>query len=457
MSALSRTVTRCSGTLFSVLVGAFLIFTGTFASLAQPAANDAAGTGAPAIGQHAVESDSATQKTIAGILQTFRKFEHVTVDVQSGVVTLGGEVASAVDRREAEAVASQFGNINGIRNDIALSRELRDRGTAIYDRLQQRLNGLLVSIPLFIIAAAIFFIFLALSKFAYRRIQALNRLTTNPFQRQLLAQSIRGVIVIVGLILALEVLDATSLIGAVLGAAGITGIVLGFALKETIENYVAGLLLSLRQPFSPFDHIRVLAYEGHVIRLTSRATILMTLDGNHVRVPNAEVFKSAVVNFSRNPERRFEFDIGIGVDVDIVAARRLAQDTLRSMASVLRDPEPDTWVDALGDSNVVLKVVGWIDQREFSLPKVRGEAIRRVKGAFEAADFDLPEPIYRLKIMETGEIPAGRAAAAKAQPLSAADDSEVDLSRNTHVEREVAQERAEMPEGDLLTPDAPRE
>ena len=417
------------------------------------------GTPATATGDGA--ADAALRKTVSGILDSFRKFGKVTVDVRAGVVTLSGEVAAEDDRAEAESVAAQFGGQANVRNHIAVSQDIRDRGAAVYDRLQDRLNDLLVSIPLFIIAVALFLIFLAGSKYVSRHAGILDRLTGNPFQRQLLAQSIRAVIIVVGLLLALEVLDATSLIGAVLGAAGVTGIVLGFALKETIENYVAGLLLSLRQPFSPFDHIQVLEYEGHVIRLTSRATILMTLDGNHVRVPNADVFKSAVVNFSRNPERRFEFEIGVGVDVDIIAARALAIETVSSMPGVLHEPEPDAWIETLGDSNLVLKVLGWIDQREFSLPKVRGEAIRRVKGAFEAADFDLPEPIYRLKVMEKGDAASGPAAAAppagETPSIPAADDSAVDVARDTHLEREVAKERAEMPDGDLLTPNARRE
>ena len=449
-----------NATLLAFVMGVMLTMAVSFQGLAQPAA-----PGAPAAGQAEAgrNTDAALRETISGVLGSFRRFDDISVDVRSGFVILAGEVAAENDRAEAEAVAARFDGVIGIENDINVSLDIRDRGAEIYERLQDRLNDLLVSVPLFIIAAAIFLLFLAASRIVARRDDLLDRLTANPFQKQLLNQTIRVLIIVVGLILALEILDATSLIGAVLGAAGVTGIVLGFALKETIENYVAGLLLSLRQPFSPYDHIHVLDYEGHVIRLTSRATILMTLSGNHVRVPNADVFKSAVVNYSRNPERRFEFDIGIGVDVDLIAARTLAMETLSSMPGVLHEPEPDAWIEGLGDSNVVLKVLGWIDQREYSLPKVRGEAIRRVKTAFEAADFDLPEPIYRLKVMDKTDGtagPAGNAPPRSGDPTTApapTEAADVDVRRDTHLEREVSRERAEMPDADLLTPDAQRE
>ena len=67
-----------------------------------------------------------------------------------------------------------------------------------------------------------------------------------------------------------------------------------------------------RQPFRANDHVVIDSFEGRVIRLTSRATVLMTPDGNHLRLPNAMVFRSVILNYTRNPSRRFEFDVGIG-------------------------------------------------------------------------------------------------------------------------------------------------
>lgn len=196
---------------------------------------------------------------------------------------------------------------------------------------------------------------------AARRDGLFRRFSANPFLRDLARPLVRTAIFVVGLLLALEVLDATALVGAVLGTAGVVGLAVGFAFRDLVENYIASVLLSLRQPFAPNDYVKIDSHEGMVVRLTSRATVLMTLDGNHPRIPNAVVFKGVILNYSRNPLRRFDF-----------------QD--------------------LGDSNVVLGFYAWIDQRVSGLFKVRSEAIRLVKTAFDDAGVDMPEPIHRLRL-----------------------------------------------------------
>ena len=106
----------------------------------------------------------------------------------------------------------------------------------------------------------------------------------------------QGVILIIGIVLALSVLDASGLVSSVLGAAGLLGLALSFALRDTVENYIVSILLSLRQPFAPNDDVMIEGRQGRVIRLTSRATELLTLDGNHIRIPNAIVFEGVIVN-----------------------------------------------------------------------------------------------------------------------------------------------------------------
>ncbi len=183
-------------------------------------------------------------------------------------------------------------------------------------------------------------------------------LARNPFLRDLAQQTLRIGITVLGLLLALEVLEASTLVGSLLGAAGVLGLAVGFALRDTVENYIASLLLSLRQPFSAGDLITIDGREGRVVRLTSRATILITLDGNHLRVPNANVYKAVIVNYTRNPKRRFQFDVGVDTEQNLAAAQDLAARTLAQMEGVLGDPPPRCTVEQLGDSNVICACSG---------------------------------------------------------------------------------------------------
>ena len=185
------------------------------------------------------------------------------------------------------------------------------------------------------------------------------------------------------LALALQILDATALVGAVLGTAGVLGVAIGFAFKDTLENYLAGILMSLRQPFAPRDHVVIGGNEGLVVSMTSRATILMTPDGNHLRLPNALVFRSVMLNYTRNPSRRFELDVGIGVNEDLVLAQQIVVDELSRLDGVISKPPPRAYIAALGDSNVQLRFHGWVDQRTHDFLMVKSEAIRKVKLALE--------------------------------------------------------------------------
>jgi len=104
--------------------------------------------------------------------------------------------------------------------------------------------------------------------------------------------------------------------GTLLGGAGVLGLAISFAVKDSMENYISSIMLSIRQPFRAQEHVVINDYEGVVVRLTSRSTVLMTLDGNHLRIPNATVFKAVILNYTRNPQRRFDFVLGVDAEDD---------------------------------------------------------------------------------------------------------------------------------------------
>jgi len=189
----------------------------------------------------------------------------------------------------------------------------------------------------------------------------------------------------VGTLLALDVLDLSSLVSAMLGAAGVFGLAVGFGLRDIVENYLAGVLLSLRSPFTIGDWISVSGAEGSVVRLTSRELVLMTIEGNHTRVPNASVFKSIIVNFSRNPLRRFSVSYSPAPGADAEAMRKAGLAVLREMRGVLDDPAPfvqtgGTW------PGLLIIFIGWMDQRQDDFIAVQSEAARLVNLALERVD-----------------------------------------------------------------------
>jgi small-conductance mechanosensitive channel len=237
-----------------------------------------------------------------------------------------------------------------------------------------------------------------------------------------------------------------------------------------MENYISSIMLSLRQPFRANDHVLINEREGKVVRLTSRATVLMTLDGNHLRIPNSTVYKAAILNYTRNPERRFEFDLGIDGADDPIAAMTTGIDAIRALEYVLDDPEPNAIIKTVGDSNIVITFMAWIDQTKSDFGKMRSLAIKVAKDAIEQGGFTLPEPLYRVRLDDSGGRPASPqidpgAEATRIVPKNtkqkatgvAPGDAVLDVSPDTHIDEMVNDERSQSAETDLLDSTRPVE
>lgn len=311
-------------------------------------------------------------------------------------------------------------------------------------------------LPLALVALTVFGVLTALASRFTRPGRFWSRLAPNDFIADIYRRVARLVVVIGALVLALDILGATAFLGTVLGAAGLIGLAVGFAVRDTVENFIASVMLSLRQPFGPNDLVDIEGDQGFVLRLSSRATILLSLDGNQIRIPNARVFKARIVNYSAQPERRFEFRLGLDTDADLAAARDIALATLGGLAFVLRDPSPEVWVEEVGDSNVVMTFTAWVDQTRTNPQVARGEAIRVTKTALENAGFGLPEPIYRLRMDGGGMPPGATGVQPSGQPARrerSAPQADLEAVRaDETLPRRVAQERAQQAtQGDLLS------
>jgi len=235
-----------------------------------------------------------------------------------------------------------------------------------------------------------------------------------------------------------------------LGTAGVAGLAIGFAFQDIIENYLAGALLSIQQPFNVNDVVEVGDQQGRVVRLTARELVLLTFEGNHVRLPNAMVFKSVTLNFTRNPRRLFYFDVGVGVQEDLVAATQLGIDTLDAMNGVMAEPAPFARVESLGDFSVIVRFHGWVNQRDADFFKVQSEAIRLVKTAFDEAGIDMPEPTQRIFTREMEpSVPPKKPVAEGSAAEQAAD---IDVAPDGELEAQVEEDLAHSDEQNLLAP-----
>ncbi len=346
--------------------------------------------------------------------------------------------ASAVTQAPADTTARLHSRCN--------ASHMSDCFDTMVDSANDALARLLERVPQLILAVLVLLIAGWISRFIGNRLHLIKIRSQNPYMSSLVRMIIRTAIMLVAVLIALDLIGLTSVVGAVLGSAGVVGLVLGFAFRDIAENYIAGVLLSVRRPFEPGEHVVIENREGKVISVNSRATVLMTMDGNHLQLPNSLVFKSVVLNYSKNPKRRFDFTMLIDGSQSIRASQALAMAAIAEIEGVLDDPAPSWTVVEFGAAGIQLRFFGWVDQRESDLGKVRSEAIRRVKSAFAEAGIEAPRTLYHIV---TSRQEVAREIEAIGEPENGAD-----ISVNRDIDVQVAAARANVAGQNLLQPES---
>ncbi len=396
--------------------------------------------------------DSELKQRLGAIFSRIDEFKEVRVDVEDGVVKLSGAVLRAKDRIAAEDMVARFKDVVYVVNSIEEKTDVETRVNPAIKKIEQNINKAMKYLPLLIVAAVIIFLFWLLAHYAARWEVPYRRFGINPLLRNLIHQILRAAIMLTGVILALDILDLTTLVGALAGTAGVAGLAVGFAFRDIVENYLAGVLLSIRSPFAINDLVQIGTHEGKVVRLTSREMVLMTLDGNHVVIPNSTVFKTTIYNYTRNPMRRFRFHVGVGVTEDLARVQEVGCNALRRIKGVVSDPGPFMRVEELADFNVVVKFFGWVDQRQVDFLKVQSEAIRVVKAALDGAGVEMPEPTQKVRFypLPPEEAQAGSRIPPVTQAQVEQAAAEADVSPDTYLDDQIKEDQAQSDEENIL-------
>ena len=426
----------------------FLLLVCLFFACALPvAAQEASST---ITTENSAQQDAAIALRIREILAELGNYGDVTVTVNEGVVTLRGTTNTTGEAVALEPLATRVEGVVAVRNQVTETTDIARRLDPAIDRFRARIDQFIIFLPLALIAGVAFALVVFLGFTLARMRNPWEKLAPNKFIAEIYRQLVRIAFVIFGIVIALDILNATALLSTILGAAGIIGLALGFAVRDTVENFIASVMLSFRQPFRPNDTVEINGDVGKVIRLTSRATILLSFDGNHIRIPNATVFKSRIINFTQNAERRFTFNLTIDRDADLHEARALIETTVQDLPFVLGEPAAQTWIETLHPAGVELVVTGWVDQNETSIVRAKGEALRQAKLAVQAAGVVIPDATQAIHLTRhTAAASADLRESTRVEPVAASEDAA--LERIVDAERD--QEMAE----DLLRQEGPQE
>jgi small-conductance mechanosensitive channel len=232
---------------------------------------------------------------------------------------------------------------------------------AAWSKITGLIDSLIVMLPNMVLAGLVFIAFF----FAARWLKKLvKRLTRRHRQARnlgmVLGRLAQGVVILIGLFVALSIVIPTFRAGDLIQLLGISGVAIGFAFRDILQNFLAGILILLTEPFRIEDQIVFNDFEGTVENIETRATTIRTYDGRRIVIPNSELFTNSVTVNTAFDARRIEYDVGIGYGDDLDRAKQLMLEAIYSVNEVLREPAPDVLVVELAESSVNIRARWWI-------------------------------------------------------------------------------------------------
>ena len=269
---------------------------------------------------------------------------------------------------------------------------------AAWERLQlmaQNFGAALPSIGLALFTFIVFYIGGRIAKSLVRRAtERRGHLRGAGIAMGRLAQ---GLVLLMGILVALSVALPTFKPGDIIELLGIGSVAIGFAFRDILQNFLAGILILLTRPFRIGDQIVTSTYEGTVEDIQTRATFIRTYDGRRVVIPNANLFTEKVVVNTAFDERRIEYDIGIGYGDDPEEAKRLVLEAMRETAGVLDEPAPDALVMELAPSNVMVRARWWIrPPRRADALDAKDSVLTAIRKKLKENGIDTPFPTQQI-------------------------------------------------------------
>jgi small-conductance mechanosensitive channel len=327
--------------------------------------------------------------------------ESVDVTVKDGIVTLAGHVDDDDTLDEVTAFAGKVEGVRLVLNKMKTDAEVLT-GRQMAAKVMGEYGGVLQKYWLLAIFAILFVLgFGVLARFFGRSSEKLlSPFIVNPLLRSVVGSIISSLIVATGILLGLSILNLTHAVISVLGLAGVAGLALGFAFRDIAENFIASMLLGVRRPFQIGDFITVAGKSGSVLSLNTRATLLITPEGNHVQIPNSVIYKEVLVNSSATPSTMGTLELLIPYEASTAEAVEAVNDALQSTEGLLQEPTPRSLVCALETGGVRLRSTYWMPTKGIDADKLQSDLRLKVKVALQKVGITSPT-----KYAPVGSIP----------------------------------------------------
>lgn len=270
--------------------------------------------------------------------------------------------------------------------------------TAAWQKIQGMVDGLIVMLPNVFLALIVFVIFIVVARGIRNLVRRLIRERRHARNLGLvLGRLTQGGTVLIGLFVALSIVLPSFKAADLIQLLGIGSVAIGFAFRDILQNFLAGILILLTEPFQINDQIVFKEFEGTVENIQTRATTIKTYDGRRIVIPNSELFTNSLTVNTAFEHRRLEYDIGIGYGDDIATAKRLILEAMRETTGVLSQPAPDAIIVDLAESTVNIRARWWVKPpRRAPALDLQDSVLTAIKNKLTANGIDLPFPTQQI-------------------------------------------------------------
>lgn len=283
--------------------------------------------------------------------------------------------------------------------------------TDLWANLQGYYDSLIAVLPKFVLAILAFSILFFIANRSRNIVNdRLTKRMDDPLLARFIARMVKVAIVLLSIMLVLKIIGLGDIAAGILTGASVSAVVVGFAFKDIAENFLAGIILAFNRPFRVGDTVELDGAKGKVIALDMRTTQIKSFDGKDIYIPNANVIKNLVINYTIDGFMRQEYTIGLDYGSDVDKAIDILKNTIIKVDGVLKDEKvPSVHINDLNTSTLDITVQYWLDTFDTKFPGtvIRTNAINRSLIALEAAGFYMPGDVVELKNYNDKELTTG--------------------------------------------------
>lgn len=261
---------------------------------------------------------------------------------------------------------------------------------AMLERIDAWVDGTIRLLPNLALAVILILIVYFLAGFVSATIQKNLQKKDRKNLGEMLGGFARWGLIILGVLLGATIVFPGLNPADLIAGLGVSSVAIGFAFKDILQNWLAGLLILIRQPFEIGDQIVVGDYEGTVEHIETRATLIKTYDSQRAVIPNSQIYTSAVLVKTAHEKRRSQYDIGIGYADNIDIACETILGAIRSVDQIELDPAPQALPWDLAASWVTIRARWWTDTKRADIVKARADVIKAIKEALDEQAIDMP-------------------------------------------------------------------